>query len=632
MNLNLQGELFSFGIVHRDCFLGNMYREDIDKKFKEGGGQFLGYLMLKKFILQLSSEYFICDEHGLYGFEKCIFAFRTDLPFRESEIEEFRSWLIRKIQTQDDILPSLKDQIFKCYLKGKILFLMDSPLIYEPDGDCFLFESILKGMNIIKEYDSKTVMVEKSLNYIASYKDYEPMNLSKVYFHYIKNGLIKKENIEFTKLNRLIGDVFYFEYYVLLLLKGLVVDNGQISIEERTLIIQAVQSGEIDSLLSDNLNLLKELKKYFSNVSIPEKSVCITGFIKTSFGLGEDSRTFLQALESFEDRVKVRSFNQTTTHRNDRSITYDSVESFWGGIEIFTMPLKASRDRIKGDDFFSGRKGVYRVVFAPWEFDEWREDLSYLFNFFDEVWAPTTFVLEAYRKFNCNAHLMWPAVTIGEVANKPRHYFGLPSEGFIFLFCFDALSHLERKNPKAIIEAFAIANLHKNTYLVFKVMNIDDRCEEKLRSLIKQKNLEGRVIIISDYLSYEDNLSLFNLSNCYISLHRSEGFGRTIAEAMLLEKPVITTNYSGNIDFCNEETAFLVDSDLTLVKKEDYPNAKGFFWAEPKIKSASLQMEIVLKNTEKRDKIARQGRDFIEKNFSTDALSKRLKKRLSKIG
>ena len=122
-------------------------------------------------------------------------------------------------------------------------------------------------------------------------------------------------------------------------------------------------------------------------------------------------------------------------------------------------------------------------------------------------------------------------------------------DGFLFLFVFDFFSVLERKNPLGLIDAFARAfRAGEGPTLVIKTINGDRKLHdlEKLRAAA-----EGRqdILVIDDYYSAEEKNSLLGLCDCYVSLHRSEGLGLTMAEAMGLEKPVIATGYSGNLDF-----------------------------------------------------------------------------------
>jgi glycosyltransferase involved in cell wall biosynthesis len=119
--------------------------------------------------------------------------------------------------------------------------------------------------------------------------------------------------------------------------------------------------------------------------------------------------------------------------------------------------------------------------------------------------------------------------------------------------------------------------------------------------------------------------------DCYVSLHRSEGFGLTMAEAMLLGKPVITTGYSGNMDFTTTETALLVDYKLVPVQPGDYPFSHGEMWAEPNVQQACDYMLDLVKDSTFAKSLAEKGQELIRTSFSTTTMGDRYKKHLSSL-
>ena len=116
-----------------------------------------------------------------------------------------------------------------------------------------------------------------------------------------------------------------------------------------------------------------------------------------------------------------------------------------------------------------------------------------------------------------------------------------------------------------------------------------------------------------------------------MSLHRSEGFGLTIAEAMLLGKPVITTGYSGNMDFTTIETSLLVDYELIPVEHGDYPYSKDEMWAEPDIEQAGDYMKKLVSDKDFSCSFAKKGQELIKTSFSIKSLSEIYKNRLDLI-
>ena len=215
----------------------------------------------------------------------------------------------------------------------------------------------------------------------------------------------------------------------------------------------------------------------------------------------------------------------------------------------------------------------------------------------DEVWAASTFIRDAI------AAAAPPTVTVTHLAiplcaptidpKLTRDSFGLPA-GFMFLFSWDMFSVLDRKNPygvmKAYKEAFAPSD---GALLVLKTMNGRSNLQllEKLRWSCRDR---PDIIVIDEVFDQLRIGSLTNLCDCYVSLHRSEGLGLTMAEAMLLGKPVIATGYSGNVDFTTPDVAHVVRWKPTEVPATAPPYRVGSIWADPDLGHAAELMRAVL--------------------------------------
>ena len=174
------------------------------------------------------------------------------------------------------------------------------------------------------------------------------------------------------------------------------------------------------------------------------------------------------------------------------------------------------------------------------------------FDFVDEVWAATDFVAAAIRAARLKPvfTVPLPIAARRNLPNVTRSTLGLP-ERFTFLLVFDFLSIFERKNPLGLIRAFTQAfSADEGPVLVLKSINGDRRLNEleRLRAEIADR---PDIIVTDGYCSPEEKNALISLCDCYVSLHRSEGLGLTMAEAMSLGKPVIATGYSGNLHFMN---------------------------------------------------------------------------------
>ncbi len=127
-------------------------------------------------------------------------------------------------------------------------------------------------------------------------------------------------------------------------------------------------------------------------------------------------------------------------------------------------------------------------------------------------------------------------------------------------------------------------------------------------------------------------LALFNCCDAFVSLHRAEGFGRAIAEAMLLRKPVIVTNHSGNIDFTTPDTAFLVDGPMAPLKSGDYPWGEGQYWCDPDLDMAAALMRLCCEDRERSSELALAGQSYVRERFNPTAVGRRYRRRLEELG
>ena len=190
-------------------------------------------------------------------------------------------------------------------------------------------------------------------------------------------------------------------------------------------------------------------------------------------------------------------------------------------------------------------------------------------------------------------HMPMP-VTLPPVVDLPREALGLPG-GFVFLLVYDFASVLARKNPVGLIEAFlrAFPDPEEGARLVLKSINSERHPNEHDQVRLAAKG-HPHVHLLDFYVSADEKNAMIAAADCYASLHRSEGFGITMAEAMLLGKPVVATAYSGNLDFMRPENSYLVDYELAPIGPGNGPYPPEAEWAEPDLDhAATLMREVV---------------------------------------
>ena len=376
-------------------------------------------------------------------------------------------------------------------------------------------------------------------------------------------------------------------------------------------------------------------KRRFKSLEIPtKKGVLLVGYPRGEFGIGSLLRLSALALKEAEIPFGVFDFNPSSQasqndHRLDERLTHlpeYSVNIFCIGAD--QLPLLK---KILGKQFFQGR---YNILYGAWELSRLPKRWVVCLEGMNEIWAMSSFMGHMFRRSTSLPvyDLQLPVVP-DQLETWSRTRFQIPENSFVFLFMFDFDSHVARKNPQAVIEAFKLAfPVSSNIPATLVIKSINSERHEKEWSCLKNKmDGDSRILQIHEVLPHSENTALMQCCDCYVSLHRSEGFGLTLAESMLMGKPVITTGYSGNMDFTNPETALLVDYKLVQVQPGDYPFSRGEMWAEPNVQQACEYMRELVEDSTFARPLAQKGVELIRNSFSTTAMGKRYKKRLSTL-
>jgi glycosyltransferase involved in cell wall biosynthesis len=292
-------------------------------------------------------------------------------------------------------------------------------------------------------------------------------------------------------------------------------------------------------------------------------------------------------------------------------------------------------------DVFSG---AYNIGYFFWELST-PAACHYLgMEMLDEIWVSTEYGVQIYQpEFKgpvsnvgmCYEEL--PEINRTTARDYVQGLFGFDAEKFVFLVVFDSFSFVQRKNPLGVLKAFAAAfEGNKDVRLVIKTQNrrkVADPVQIDIWTQVDAMvKADKRIVVLNETLSYDDLLLLKKGCDAYVSLHKSEGWGFGMIEAMGLGIPVVCTAYSGNMDFCSEETAWLVGYQEVELAPDDYIFVrKGQKWAEPDVGDAAQQMQAVYANPVARTAKAAAGLAFVRQNFSAKAIAKRYETRLRDI-
>lgn len=279
---------------------------------------------------------------------------------------------------------------------------------------------------------------------------------------------------------------------------------------------------------------------------------------------------------------------------------------------------------------------AYNIIYPAWELATYPKAWVGHLATFQEIWAPSEFIRGAIASSTNIPVVHMPlAVDVRMSSFLTRRQLGLPEHAFIYLFFFDYSSYMARKNPFAVLDAFnALVERHPDAplHLVMKHKGFAGATHaDAARFNAAMAKHPGQIQVIDRMLSDNEIKNLVRCADCFVSLHRSEGFGRGLAEAMALGVPAIGTGYSGNLDFMSAENAWLVDHDLVAVGEGEYPHGGGQHWAQVRMASAIAAMENVwLDRAGARARAARAKRDMLTR-FSPRAIGLRYMDRLSQL-
>jgi glycosyltransferase involved in cell wall biosynthesis len=310
------------------------------------------------------------------------------------------------------------------------------------------------------------------------------------------------------------------------------------------------------------------------------EGVNLIGFARAEFGLGEDIRALSSALEEAGIPYAVLDVQPGGPARlADETLSAAFTDQLRYPVSIIcASPFDTGRLYLEqGADLFAARR---TVGYWPWELPRLPSAWTALYGLIDEIWAPSTFSAGAFAECPHPVLAMPPAVLPPNVRRISRRSACLPVDTFVFVYPFDPNSYLHRKNPIALVRAFreAFPESCRSVTLLLRVNGYPEGLAG-WAEVLDAIGQDDRIIVRYGTLRRDKSLSLLGCCDALISPHRSEGFGRNIAEAIMLGIPVRATGFSGCMDFLRPEEC--ISWTPRTVQSGEYPYGEGQEWAEP---------------------------------------------------
>lgn len=355
----------------------------------------------------------------------------------------------------------------------------------------------------------------------------------------------------------------------------------------------------------------------------------IAGYINGEFGIGEGVRANIRAAETANIPFVINNFTRSPHRKQDTTYQNFSQDNPHP-VNLIQVNADEVATFIKhtGSSYFENK---YNIGFWAWELPAFPPQWQPAFNHFNEIWTYSNYCAEAIAQLSPIPVIkIMPSIAL-PAPFLSREALDLPKDKFIFLFVFDFSSRIERKNTLAAIQAFKQAFGEDDSVLLLLKSSNSDKNIKDLELLNSALAESSNIKHLDGYLSKDQINGLLYNCDCYVSLHRCEGFGLTMAEAMFYGKPVIATGYSSNTEFMNVGNSFLVKYKLIPIEQDCGPYKKGNVWAQPDVEHAADLMRYVFNNYQEAQQIGAIAAAEIQTLLNPQITGSKIRKRLEYI-
>ncbi len=350
------------------------------------------------------------------------------------------------------------------------------------------------------------------------------------------------------------------------------------------------------------------------------RGINVFGYLRAEMGMGEAARLVLRSAQASGEAIAAVDYSATTHRRRAVEVAIDQTDGdqtdgdqtdgHFAGIDPSAerAPFDVNVVVVNADAFpgfvasrprdFATARTTIGVWF--WEVSQFPSRLHPAFEHVDEIWVASHHVAAAVSAATDIPVYVMP---LGTTDPGPRRepadlqHLGIGPDRFVFGFVFDFASVGDRKNPWGAVDAFKEAfekpgNDAAAPALVIKAISGEFHPLDRERLLMA---IEDRpdIVVVDGFTSRNELQALMSRYNAYISLHRSEGWGLTLAETMALGLPVIATAYSGNVEFMDETVAWMIPFEMVDIAPSTPVYAECGQWAEPDRTVAATAMREV---------------------------------------
>jgi glycosyltransferase involved in cell wall biosynthesis len=365
---------------------------------------------------------------------------------------------------------------------------------------------------------------------------------------------------------------------------------------------------------------------------MPELRVNLWGHLSGAFGLGEGARCTARALEAAGVTVQWRNL-PLNTHVNDQPVPPPLAEP--AAIDL----IHTNPNVLRQTDGLMERLELaapLRLGYWAWELEAFPIGWEVGFQGLDQLWCPSAFAAEALALRSPVPVSPLPHLIDWRRADRlaARRLSLLPraqARPFVVLFCFDFWSTVARKNPYGVVDAFQQAFPPGHAARLVLKISSAEQFPDAMATLRERCCGDPRIELIDRHLSAHAMDELLVLADVLLSLHRSEGFGLTLAEAMAAALPVIATGYSGNLAFMAPGEAKLVPYTLVTIAdtQGDYP--RGCRWAEPDGEWAARALRRLADEPAEHAALAVAGRRGVQARLGAEQLAGVVRQRLGTL-